>query len=172
MRKVVMLAAMMAIILALAAGVASARTFVCDDNPCEGTNRADTIGEQNGSVPDTIRGLGGNDRLNAGRFGNDRDDVLGQRGNDRLNVADGDTRDNANCGAGNNDVAIVDVKENDDSFGLDGVSNCEDILVPDLDDNGEGSGSLSSMSGKQLEANTRPATDAEVAAAEAAYKGK
>ena len=59
-----------ALLLVMVAGVASAATFVCDSNPCFGTNNDDMIGEQDErGASDDIRARDGADQINARRAG-------------------------------------------------------------------------------------------------------
>jgi Ca2+-binding RTX toxin-like protein len=113
------------LLLTVTAGVAVAKSFFCDTVPCRGTNNNDQIGERQGrGLQDVIYGLGGNDTINAGNFGNDVDTLNGDGGSDFLNVQDGDTRDFARCGSGNRDVARIDAtRRNADSFSF----RCERI---------------------------------------------
>lgn len=151
----------------LFAGVAVAKTFVCRAIPCEGTNNSDRIGERNGSVADIIRAGGGDDEVNANRAGNDTDDVLGQSGSDVLFVQDGDFRDNANCGSGDEDVAIIDLEFIFDgqfpTANVDGVRGCE-LLVFDF---GPPPAQLASMSNEEIIANSTPVPERAVRVAEA-----
>jgi hypothetical protein len=154
-----------ALFTAAFARVAMAKTFVCKTIPCEGTKHADQIGERSGSVKDIIHAKGGDDTVNATRAGNDADDVLGQKGDDRINVEDGDFRDNANCGDGN-DVAVVDFKETSVGFSIDGVSGCEEVRTHLQASDAE----LTSMSEEDIIAKSTPVPAEAVKAAEA--KGK
>lgn len=121
MRKVVMLAAMMAMILALAAGVALAKNFSGTNGPDRiiGTNSADKIFGNGGN--DFLSGKGGRDELYAGTG---RDVVRGGNGNDYLNVANNGDESDFNCGAGNNDVAVID------GFGppASDINGCEEVF--------------------------------------------
>jgi hypothetical protein len=163
MRKILVVAVAVALFTAAFAGVAMAKTFVCKTIPCEGTNHADQIGERSGSVKDIIRAKGGDDTVNATRAGNDADDVLGQKGDDRINVEDGDFRDNANCGDGD-DIAIVDFEETSSgSVNIDGVSGCEEIRTHLQASDAE----LTSMSEEEILAKSTPVPAEAVEAAEA-----
>jgi len=85
----------------MVAGVASAATFVCDSNPCFGTNNDDMIGEQDErGASDDIRARDGADQINARRAGDDRDVLRGQDGRDDLVADDGDGRDTLDGGPG------------------------------------------------------------------------
>ena len=123
-----------ALLVATMAGVAWARTFTCDpgsteQNPCEGTRRADTIFGTDGSDyilakrgNDVVRAFGGNDEIHggdgadtiSGRSGNDdlygeggEDLIRGGSGNDAIDTVDGEG-DQVWCGAGDDDFALVD----------------------------------------------------------------
>lgn len=158
MERATLLTVVMALLVARAAGVAVAATFVGNDRP-------NTISGANSA--DFIRGLGGNDTL-YGRLGNDRiyggdandtiygqpgDDVLnGENGNDKIITNDGrnqafgapgddsitavnDTQpDFINCGPGN-DIARIqandyvdDSQANTITAGTLGLS-CETVVV-------------------------------------------
>jgi hypothetical protein len=101
--------ALVALFTLVGAGVAVAVTKTCSSVPCRGTSAADLLKERIGDGKrDVIYGLQGNDRLRAGRYTNDTDELHGGRGNDRLNVLDGDSRDRAVGGRGNDDFCLVD----------------------------------------------------------------
>ena len=102
--------------LAMVAGVAVAKSFVCDTLPCFGTKKKDQIGERNGSVRDRIYARAGDDTVNASRTGNDADVVFGGKGDDKINVQDGDGRDRA-CGGPGIDTISLD---SGDKFSFDG----------------------------------------------------
>jgi Ca2+-binding RTX toxin-like protein len=113
-----------ALLLTMIPGVASADTFRCPffADFCFGTENRDTIYERIGNgVEDNIFGLRGGDVILADDFTSDRDELDGGRGNDRLNTNDNDQQDLINCGRGNNDVAILDNRDNVNH------RNCEDI---------------------------------------------
>lgn len=107
MRRAVVFMVVGALLLALTAGVATARTFICDSDPCFGTKKQDMIGERNGSVSDDIRARGEDDIVNARRFGNDADEVFGGQGDDRITTDDGDGQDFIDGGPGK-DICIKD----------------------------------------------------------------
>jgi hypothetical protein len=123
-----MVIAMVALLVALVAGVAVAKTFVCKSIPCYGTNNNDQIGEREGSVQDIIKARGGADTVNAKRFGSDEDRIFGQKGNDKINTDDGDDRDVVNCGSGTADEAIIDAGDRTVKTDA-GVETCETIIV-------------------------------------------
>jgi hypothetical protein len=109
MRNTVAMMAIVALFSLVAAGVAVAVTKTCTSVPCRGTSAADVLKERVGDGKrDVIYGLRGNDRLRAGRYTSDTDVLYGGRGNDRVNVLDGDFRDRAVGGRGNDDFCLVD----------------------------------------------------------------
>jgi hypothetical protein len=93
----------------------------CHAAPCYGSGNDDLIYERpaNG-LYDKIIMKGGRDRVLANRYTNDRDVVKGGTGRDWINVADGDTRDSASGGRGN-DTCIVDARSE--------APGCEDRRV-------------------------------------------
>jgi hypothetical protein len=99
MRRVALMVAAMALMVALFAAVAYAATI-------EGTNNNETIIETERN--DQISGRGGNDDINAGFYDigqtpgglGDTDKVKGNRGDDFIDLVDGDNRDTANGGRG------------------------------------------------------------------------
>jgi hypothetical protein len=124
----------------LLGGVALAVTQNCTNNPCTGTNQADTLTGNNQAneiyglgAADNILGKGGTDEAYGGP-GNDevrggpnddelsgdtgRDDVWGNRDNDTIFDADGFV-DNVNCGVGTDDTAYVDADDD--------VAGCENV---------------------------------------------
>jgi Ca2+-binding RTX toxin-like protein len=101
MRKVAMLMATLAILVLVAATAVYAVNKTCASKPCRGTVARDILYERNGNrVADAIYGLGKGDRINAGTFERDRDQLWGGQGNDRLSTFDDDGRDNLNGGPG------------------------------------------------------------------------
>lgn len=101
MRRSVVFMVVGALLLTMVAGVASAATFVCDSDPCFGTNNDDMIGERDKQgASDDIRARDGDDQINARRAGNDRDVLRGQDGRDTLIADDGDSRDTLDGGPG------------------------------------------------------------------------
>jgi hypothetical protein len=131
MRRILLVVTALVACTALFAGVAVAKNFVCKAVPCVGTANPDVITERKGSVVDVIRAGDGDDGVDAGAAGKDRDDVLGQGGNDVLFVQDGDFRDNANCGPGPDDVASIDASFNPETneISIDGTRGCEQLLI-------------------------------------------
>jgi hypothetical protein len=130
-KRVAMVMAIAALLVALFAGVAVAKTFVCDSSPCGGTENSDQIGERKGSVHDDIRAKGGDDTINVRRYGNDTDEVNAGAGDDTIAANDGDTRDVIKCGEGD-DTAYIDVVYNaTDPTKVeqsDQVYNCEHVF--------------------------------------------
>ena len=123
MRRVTMMLAAMALMVLLSAGVAIAATL-------EGTSAVDVILDTNRN--DTIFGRGAGDAIFANAFGPeglftvdslgtdpDTDQANGNAGNDFINTDDGDGRDTANGGRGNDDECVIDA--NDDT------NSCETI---------------------------------------------
>jgi fermentation-respiration switch protein FrsA (DUF1100 family) len=93
-----------------------------DDDVLRGTAASERIAGRNGADRikarrgvDCVSGQGGDDRINGGKG---RDTVSGGRGNDRLQSRDGE-RDKVRCGAGRNDVAVVDRRDT--------VKGCEEV---------------------------------------------
>ena len=121
MRKVAMLMATLAILVLMAATAVYAVNKTCTSRPCSGTNAKDILYEQNGNrVADAIYGLRQGDRINAGTFERDRDQLWGGPGNDRLGTFDDDGLDNLNGGPGT-DTCNGDIGAD---FG-DAAVNCE-----------------------------------------------
>ena len=108
MRRVTLMLVALAVMVTLFAAVAYAATI-------DGTRKGEVLLES--SENDTIFGRGGGDRIQATVFGpggdigetpEDRDVVYGNAGNDGIQVDDGDGRDTAIGGNGDNDVCIGD----------------------------------------------------------------
>ena len=119
MRRIVMVAALVGLLVALFAAAALAVNKQCSNYPCWGTNARDTLYERGGNgVPDYIIGRRYGDFINANAFTADRDVLDGQRGNDRLRAQDGDGRDDLYGGPGY-DVCYID--EGDRFAGCDKV---------------------------------------------------
>ncbi len=110
MRKITMMVALAVLLVPLGAAAAFAADQIiqCRSTPCYGSGNYDLIYERpaNG-LNDEIIMRGGNDRVLAGKYTNDRDVTHGGPGNDRINVADGDRKDTASGGKGR-DLCIVD----------------------------------------------------------------
>ena len=163
MRKILLVAVAVAMLTGGIAGVAVAKTFVCQAVPCEGTNNPDQIGERNGRSQDIIRANGGDDFVDADRASRDADRVQGNNGDDVLDVGDGDFRDHVSGGPGH-DTCIVDVNiEFGGTFNIDGLRSCEN---PQTSDESGGDARSSSTTTEGL----RPLTAEELAAAEANYR--
>ncbi len=114
MRKMVLLAAMLAMVLATATVAYGAVR--------NGNGYDNYIGETCGA--DTLRGYGGNDTLDANNCGPDRDVLRGSTGNDRLLADDGDRRDVVKGGPGY-DTCVVDAR-------VELAGGCNNILVRNL----------------------------------------
>ncbi len=162
MRKILLVAVAVAMLTVGIAGIAVAKTFVCQAVPCEGTNNPDQIGERNGSLRDVIRANGGDDSVNADRASMDADRVSGMDGDDVLNVGDGDIRDNVSGGRGF-DTCIIDVSGGGGAFSVDGLRSCENPMASDESGGGARSGTATTE-------GLRPLTAEELAAAEANYR--
>lgn len=94
--------------LGAAAAFAADQIIQCRNSPCYGSGNRDLIYERVGNKKnDKIIMRGGNDKVLANAYTNDRDIVKGGTGFDKINVADGDTRDRAGAGSGRN-WCIVD----------------------------------------------------------------
>jgi len=162
MRKILLVAVAVAMLTVGIAGIAAAKTFVCQTVPCEGTNNPDQIGERNGRSQDIIRANGGDDFVNADRASRDADRVQGNNGDDVLDVGDGDVRDHVSGGPGF-DTCIVDVSSGSSGLNIDGLRSCEDPRASDE----SGFGAQSSSTTTE---GLRPLTAEELAAAEANYR--
>jgi hypothetical protein len=107
MRRIFVVLALAALLVAIAAPVVVAVNLRCDRIPCNGTNKKDQLSERKGNgTTDNIRGLKGNDRLRADRYSGDRDTLKGGPGNDVLDADDGDSKDR-----------LLDRSGNDSCFG-------------------------------------------------------
>ena len=111
MRKVTLMLAAMALMVALFAAVAYAATIV-------GTRGGDQLFES--QKRDTISGRSGMDVIDASTFPDDTDVVKGNRGADTIHVDDGDSLDRVNGGKGV-DTCVGDVG--------DVLNNCEPPTV-------------------------------------------
>ena len=106
MRRIVLVGLVAALMVAVFASAALARTFTCTDRPCYGTDDRDNINERPAfGVADKIYGLKRPDFINAAISPGDRDLVFGGRGNDTLRTDDGfpelvDNRDEVDGGRG------------------------------------------------------------------------
>ena len=119
MRKIAIMGMVVALMLAVFAPAALARTFTCTDKPCYGTNNRDVINERPAyGTPDEIYGLDRGDTINAAISPGDEDVVYGGRGPDTIYTDDGDDLDVVSGGAGY-DVCYVDAGDE--------VRGCEEI---------------------------------------------
>ena len=144
MRRVLCAAGLAVVVLALASGMALARSFDCGNpanGPCRGTNRPDEIRGTNGSdaiygrdgvdiidgdmaatdgANDTIVGGDGADEIYDALLADDTDTIRGGPGNDYIDVHDGPTgADTVDCGPGAKDRVYFD-------RGVDQIAaNCE-----------------------------------------------
>jgi hypothetical protein len=111
MKKALLTAALLALVLALASEAPAAFGALghqCAASPCTGTKSANHLYERGGNGrPDAIYGRGGRDRLDASYWGRDRDHLYGNNGRDTLNARDGDARDVVSGGPGF-DTCITD----------------------------------------------------------------
>src|SRR3712207_6603382 len=100
-RKVAMLAVVVAVVVLAFAGVALAVNKTCTKDPCRGTSAKDTLREQTGNdVDDNISGRKKADKIDASEFNNDEDRLGGGSGNDNLDADDDDDDDVLNGGKG------------------------------------------------------------------------
>jgi hypothetical protein len=110
MRKIVLLLALTTMLVPLGAAVAFAADQIihCRSSLCIASGNRDLVYERVGNrKADDIRLKGGDDKVLANAYTNDRDLVRGGSGFNKINVADGDTRDRAGAGSGRN-WCIVD----------------------------------------------------------------
>jgi hypothetical protein len=143
MRKLAMLVAAVAALLALGAGSVLAQegnvgsevegakvvtdkvgnqTIQCTGVPCTATGNSDLVFERIGNgKQDRILLKGGSDQVRANTYGNDKDVIKGSAGFDLIYVDDGDTRDRIFGGKGN-DRCVVDARS-------EVVSGCSRIIV-------------------------------------------
>lgn len=119
MRKLMLLAATVALLVVMFATAAYAVNKQCSNVRCDGTDKRDTLYERGGNgAKDRIYGLDGNDLVDANTFAKDIDQLYGGRGKDSVSAADGDTSDVLKGGRGF-----------DRCFGDDGdtFNSCEEI---------------------------------------------
>lgn len=119
MRKVMLLAALVALFVMMLASAAFAVNKQCENVRCNGTDKKDTLYERGGNTAkDRIYGLEGNDTIDANTFGKDEDRLYGGKGKDTLSASDGDTLDVLKGGRGS-----------DKCFGDEGdvFSSCEQV---------------------------------------------
>ena len=101
MRRTILMLAFVVVATLVAVPLAYAANFRCDQVPCVGTSKKDTISERAGNGKrDVIRAEGGKDRINVNRYGGDADSLYGGAGDDELSALDGDGRDYLNGGPG------------------------------------------------------------------------
>lgn len=119
MRRIAILVALSALLLAMVVGVAVAVEKICNDKPCRGSENNDRLEERTGDrKDDRILGLDGEDVIDAGTYDRDRDVAEGGKRDDRLFTDDGDGRDAARGGRGS-DRCVADPG--------DAVSSCRRI---------------------------------------------
>jgi hypothetical protein len=124
MRRVVMIATLVTLLVALLAPVALA-AIQCRYNPCFGTDQRDRLLERRGEgINDAIYGKDRGDRIDATNYIRDHDELLGQRGDDTLDAIDEDHADTLKGGKGF-DTCYADA--------ADVVYSCEDLhQLPDI----------------------------------------
>ena len=108
---------------ATSTAVGSSVTKQCYTVPCHGNANHEVIYERIGNGKrDIIRGYGGNDRLHANTYMNDTDRVYGYGGGTNyIYVNDGDARDGAIGGPGN-DYCYVDAE-------VEASNTCDRVIV-------------------------------------------
>jgi hypothetical protein len=143
MRKMAMVLAAVAALLALGAGSVLAQegdagpevegakvvtdragnqTIYCTGVPCTASGRSDLVFERQGvGKKDRILLKGGDDQVRANTYGADRDVIKGHDGFDLIYVNDEDTLDRIRGGKGN-DKCYVDARK-------EAVSGCSRIIV-------------------------------------------
>jgi Ca2+-binding RTX toxin-like protein len=113
MRRAVLLLVVTAVVLALAAEVASAVNKSCFGSTlgaltpdCVGTREADTLTAGDGNYH-RIAAMEGNDIITGGES---QDDIYGDEGNDTIDVQEGGSNhaDTVNCGPGKKDRVFFD----------------------------------------------------------------
>ena len=103
-------------------GKAGNQTIQCTGVPCIATGRSDLVFERIGNgKKDRILLKGGDDQVRANTYGKDKDVIKGRDGFDLIYVDDGDTRDRIFGGKGN-DKCYVDARK-------EVVSGCSRIIV-------------------------------------------
>jgi hypothetical protein len=123
-RRITLVLGLAMLLALMAAGTAMAVTKTCANNPCNGTDNDDTLYERIGTKADTVRGMGGEDVIDANTFNFDGDRLLGGARGDKLLVNDGDDRDVVR-GGGGRDVCYVDPGDR--------AVNCEVVRESDTD---------------------------------------
>lgn len=142
MRRIVVVSALVAALMALGAGAVFAQDgsagttkedgvsvikagnqrIQCTGVPCIATGNDDLVFERIGNgKQDRIILRGGDDQVRANTYGNDRDVIRGTSGFDLIYVDDGDTRDRIFGGKGR-DKCFVDARS-------EAVAGCSRIVV-------------------------------------------
>jgi hypothetical protein len=117
-RRIFVVVALAALLVAIVAPAALAVNQRCEAVFCNGTSSKDNLSERQGNrVADNIRGRQGDDIIGANLYSGDRDVLYGSQGDDKLRAKDGDNRDKLNGGPGRRDRC-------DGDFG-DQFSGCE-----------------------------------------------
>ena len=128
MRRITILAAVVALMVALFASAALALTIQCKYNPCIGTDQRDTLLERRGEgLNDAMYGKARGDFIDASRYIRDHDELLGGPGGDTLDSRDEDHADTIKGGKGF-DTCFADA--------MDVVYSCEDLDQPPPGDGG------------------------------------
>jgi Ca2+-binding RTX toxin-like protein len=124
--KIAMMIAMVVVLVTLVgSGTALAQmiggVIQCQSIPCVATGNHQVLFEQVGDgVRDRLIAQAGHDHLNARNYTNDRDVAKGSGGHDLLMVNDGDARDGAIGGPGN-DTCVVDAA-------IEASDTCETVI--------------------------------------------
>ena len=132
MRRLIIVASLVMLVVGVFATAAYARTFTCTDLPCYGTSDRDDINERPAfGVPDEIFGRAGLDKINAAISPGDVDILHGQNGADRLNTREqfpegGDALDTVYGGKGTDTCRV---NEGDEYFGCE-VVYVDGVLQP------------------------------------------
>ncbi len=113
MSRLAKVMALVVVLVSLSAGAAFAFGAVIQCKgapPCVATGDRDVVNERIGDgKADDIILKGGDDIVHANKYGRDTDVVRSSAGDDRIYVNDGDTRDTASGGKGE-DLCIVDAR--------------------------------------------------------------
>jgi hypothetical protein len=128
LRAKIAMIAMVVVLVTLvvgSAGTALAQTIggviQCQSIPCVASGDHQVLFEQVGDgVRDRLIAQAGHDHLNARSYTNDRDVAKGSGGHDFLMVNDGDARDGAIGGPGN-DTCVVDAA-------IEAADTCESVI--------------------------------------------
>ena len=124
MRKLMMVAALVVVMVPLVAAAAYAgnQLIQCQGIPCIATGSQDLVKERIGNrLNDKIYLKGGSDQVRADKYRADRDLIYGGKGYDLIYTNDGDTHDRIRGGAGN-DKCYVDSR-------VEVVSGCARVIV-------------------------------------------